>query len=95
VAQATGLFIAAVLLWDVFFRGQLGVSLAFFEEMYSRNLGHLFTSPLRPYELAIALVIISLLRTLIGSEPRHYWRSLFITTRSSRLVCRYWPSSPI
>jgi ABC-2 type transport system permease protein len=66
VAQAAGLFIAAVLLWDVLFRGQLGVSLAFFEEMYSRNLGHLFASPLRPYELAISLVIISLLRTLIG-----------------------------
>lgn len=66
VAQAAGLFIAAVLLWDVLFRGQLGVSLAFFEEMYSRNLGHLFVSPLRPHELVAALVTISLLRTLIG-----------------------------
>lgn len=66
VAQAAGLLIAAVLLWDVLFRGQLGVSLAFFEEMYSRNLGHLFVSPLRPYELVMALLTISLLRTLIG-----------------------------
>lgn len=66
VAQAAGVLIAAVLLWDVMFRGQLGVSTVFFEEMYSRNLGHLFASPLRPYELVIALLAISLIRTLIG-----------------------------
>ncbi|MHB1941747.1 MAG: ABC transporter permease [Acidiferrobacteraceae bacterium] len=59
-------FLAAVLLWDVMFRGQLGVSVVFFEELYSRNLGHLFASPLRPYELVSALLIISFLRTLIG-----------------------------
>ncbi len=66
VAQAAGLFIAAVLLWDVLFRAQLGVSVVFFEEIYSRNLGHLFVSPLRPQELALSLLLVSLLRTLIG-----------------------------
>lgn len=66
VAQAAGLLIAAVLLWDVLFRGQLGVSLTFFEEMYSRNLGHLFVSPLRPHELVLAMLFVSLVRTLIG-----------------------------
>lgn len=66
VAQAFGVFLAAVLLWDVLFRGQLGVSTVFFEEMYSRNLGHLFASPLRPYELVISLLSISFIRTLIG-----------------------------
>jgi len=66
MAQAAGVLIGAVLLWDVMFRGQLGVSTVFFEEMYSRNLGHLFASPLRPYELVIALLTISLLRTLVG-----------------------------
>jgi ABC-2 type transport system permease protein len=64
--QASGVLLAAVLLWDVMFRGHLGVSLAFFEEMYSRNLGHLFASPLRPWELVGALLLISLIRTLIG-----------------------------
>lgn len=66
VAQAAGFFIAAALLWDVLFRAQLGVSVVFYEELYSRNLGHLFVSPLRPYELVMALLTISLLRTLIG-----------------------------
>jgi ABC-2 type transport system permease protein len=66
VAQASGVLMAAVLLWDVLFRAHLGVSLAFFEEVYSRNLGHLFVSPLRVSELVGALLTISLLRTLIG-----------------------------
>jgi len=66
VAQAAGILISAVLLWDVLFRGQLGVALIFMEEMWSRNLSHLFVSPLRPYELVVALITMSLIRTLIG-----------------------------
>lgn len=66
VAQATGVFLTAVLLWDCLFRGQLGVSMAFLEEMYARHLGHLFVSPLRPYELVLAVFTISLVRVMIG-----------------------------
>ncbi len=66
VAQAPGVLLSAVLLWDVLYRGQLGVSLVFFEEMYARNLGHLFASPLRPLELVTAMLAISLLRTVIS-----------------------------
>lgn len=66
LAQASGVLLTGVLLWDVLFRGQLGVSLVFMEEMWSRNLGHLFVSPLRPTELAGALITMSLVRTLIG-----------------------------
>ena len=66
LAQAAGVLIAAVLLWDVLYRGQLGVSLMFFEEMYARNLGHLFVSPLRPHEMALSLLCMSLIRTLIS-----------------------------
>ncbi|MCS3902413.1 ABC-2 type transport system permease protein [Methylohalomonas lacus] len=66
VAQATGVLLSAVLLWDVLFRAQLGVSVAFMEELFARNLGHLFASPLRPQELILALLSISLLRTLLG-----------------------------
>ena len=49
-AQAGGVFIGAVLLWDILFRGQLGFSISFLEEMYARNLGNLMMSPLRPAE---------------------------------------------
>src|SRR5262249_16362476 len=34
-ARAGGIFIGAVLLWDILFRGQLGFSLSFLEEMWS------------------------------------------------------------
>ena len=65
-AQAAGVLLAGVILWDVMFRGQIGLSLVFIEEMWSRNLGHLFVSPLRPWELIAALMLISLIRTVIG-----------------------------
>jgi ABC-2 type transport system permease protein len=66
VAQAASVFLAAVLLWDTLFRGQLGVSLCFLEELYARHLGHLFVSPLRPAELVAANFLVSLVRVLIG-----------------------------
>ncbi len=69
LAQAFGVLLAAVMLWDVMFRSQLGVSISFLEEIWSRNLGHLFVSPLRPYEFAIALMVMSLIRTLFGLLP--------------------------
>jgi ABC-2 type transport system permease protein len=69
VARAGGVLLAAVLLWDVMFRGQLGVSVSFLEELWSRNLGHLFVSPLRPYEWVIALLSMSLVRVVIGVVP--------------------------
>jgi ABC-2 type transport system permease protein len=66
LTDAPGLFIGAVLLWDILFRGQLGVSLTFFEEIYSRNLGNLFVSPLRAWELIAGQLTMSVIRTLIG-----------------------------
>jgi ABC-2 type transport system permease protein len=68
-AQASGVFIGAVLLWDILFRGQLGFSICFLEEMYARNLGNLMMSPLRPIELIAALMIMSVVRLLIGMIP--------------------------
>jgi len=64
--QATGLLLSAVLLWDILFRSQLGLSVVFFEELHSRNLGQLFISPLQPIELILSLMLVSLARTLIG-----------------------------
>ena len=64
--DAPGLLIGAVLLWDVLFRGQLGVSLTFVEEMYARNVANLFVSPLRFAEFVTGQVVLSALRALIG-----------------------------
>jgi len=69
VARAGGVLLGAVLLWDVMFRSQLGVSVSFLEELWSRNLGQLFISPLRPYEWALSLLAMSLVRVGIGVVP--------------------------
>ena len=68
-AKAGGIFIGAVLLWDILVRGQLGFAVAFLEEIWSRNLGHLMMSPLRPYELVSALVLVSFLKLTIAMVP--------------------------
>ncbi len=67
--QAGGAFIGAVLLWDILFRGQIGFSVSFLEEMWSRNLGNLMMTPLRPAELVAALMVMSVVRVLIGLVP--------------------------
>jgi ABC-2 type transport system permease protein len=68
-AKAGGTFIGAVLLWDILFRGQLGFSISFLEEMWARNMGNLMMSPLRPVEFIAALMIMSLIRLAIGMVP--------------------------
>jgi len=67
--QAGGVFIGAVLLWDILFRGQLGFSISFLEEMYARNLGNIMMSPLRPAEFIAALMTMSVIRLAIGMVP--------------------------
>ena len=67
--SAASTFIGAVMLWDVLFRGQLGFSISFLEEMYARNMGNLMMSPLRPIEFVLALTIQSVIRLSIGMVP--------------------------
>jgi ABC-2 type transport system permease protein len=67
--RAATTFVGAVMLWDVLFRGQLGFSISFLEEMYARNMGNLMMSPLRPIELVLALMIQSIIRLSIGMVP--------------------------
>ena len=66
LAQAGGILITAILLWDIMFRSQLSFFLSFLEEIWSRNLGHIFVSPIRPVEMIAALLMVSLIRTLVG-----------------------------
>src|SRR5450755_4534063 len=68
-ANTAGLLLGAVLLWDVLFRGQLGFTFTFLEEIWSRNLANLMMSPLKPAELAASLMLMSLIRLLIGTIP--------------------------
>jgi ABC-2 type transport system permease protein len=67
IAGAT--LLGGVLLWEVALRSQMGVAISFMEEMWSRNLGHVFVSPTRPWELVAALILISVIRMLAGVLP--------------------------
>lgn len=69
MAVAGGTLIGALLLWDTMFRCQLGFSLSFLEEMWSRNMGNLLMSPLRPLEFVAALMAMSVIRLAIGIVP--------------------------
>ena len=68
-ARAGATFVTAVILWDMLMRGQLGYSISFLEEMWSRNLGNLMMSPLKPIEFVISLMLMSLIRLAIGVVP--------------------------
>ena len=68
-AKAGGTFIGAVILWDILFRGQLGFSMSFLEEMWSKNLGNLLMSPLKVSEYLIPLMVMSVVRLAVGVIP--------------------------
>jgi ABC-2 type transport system permease protein len=68
-ANAAGLLVGGVLLWDILVRSQLGFSIAFLEEIWSRNLGHLIMSPLRPAELALSLMVVSMIKLMVAMVP--------------------------
>jgi ABC-2 type transport system permease protein len=68
-AQAAGLFVGGVLLWDILVRSNLGFSVAFLEDIWSRNLGHLMMSPLRPAEFVASLIVVSLLKLGVAMVP--------------------------
>ncbi len=76
-AKAGGTLIGAIILWDILFRGQLGFSMSFLEEMWSRNLGNLMMSPLTPFEFLLSLMIMSLIRLAIGIVPMVVMAAVF------------------
>ena len=69
VTVTAGVLLGGVLLWEVTLRSQMGFAISFLEEIWSRNLGHIFVAPLRPHELVAGLVAMSMLRTAIGVGP--------------------------
>ncbi|WP_439572255.1 ABC transporter permease [Phreatobacter sp.] len=64
-----GALVSGLLLWEILFRGQIGFSISFLEEVWSRNLGNILMSPLRPFEFVAALMVMSLLRLAVGMIP--------------------------
>jgi ABC-2 type transport system permease protein len=67
--MAGAALLGGVLLWEITLRSQMGFTISFMEEMWSRNLGHIFVSPLRPWEMVLALIALSVFRMLIALIP--------------------------
>lgn len=60
-------FVGALILWDILFRSQQGISVSFLEDMWSRNLLNIFVSPLSPAEYVSSLMLISIVKLLLTS----------------------------
>jgi ABC-2 type transport system permease protein len=55
-------FLGALILWDMLFRAQQGITISFLEELWARNLMNLFASPLKPSEFLAATMVMSILK---------------------------------
>jgi len=57
--------IGATIFWDVLFRAQMGVSISFLEDMWTRNLLNIFVAPIRIREYLAAMFCMGVLRVSI------------------------------
>ncbi len=57
-------FIGALILWDVLFRAEQGISVSFLEDMWSRNLINVFVAPVTVTEYLASLMLISAVKVI-------------------------------
>ncbi|QSR87021.1 ABC transporter permease [Candidatus Methylacidiphilum infernorum] len=57
--------IGAMILWDVLYRTQLGITVSFLEDVWSKNLINLFVSPITIEEFFAATILVGVIKSLI------------------------------
>lgn len=62
--KAVDFLLGALVLWTVLYRAQLGVTVAFLEDIWSRNFVNVFVTPVSLTELLVATGIISAAKAL-------------------------------
>ena len=62
----TSVLLGAVLFWDFFIRVMQGVTLTFFEDVWSRNFVNIFATPLLISEYLTGLVVSSIATSVVG-----------------------------
>ena len=77
VPNFVAFFIGALILWDILFRAQQGISVTYLEEVWSRNLMNLFVSPLSVAEFLLAMVIVSLGKLVVAALTMASLAALF------------------
>lgn len=58
--------LGAVLLWDFFIRVMQGITIAFFEDVWTRNFLNIFSTPLSISEYVTGLVLTSVATSIVG-----------------------------
>jgi len=61
-----GLLLGAAILWGVFYSFQRDVAVGFLDELWSRNLVNIFSTPLSVSEYITGLIIVNLIRAMVG-----------------------------
>jgi ABC-2 type transport system permease protein len=69
--------LGALILWDILFRSQQGLSVSFLEDMWARNLLNIFVSPISPVEYISALMLVSIVKLLLASAVMVLFAWLF------------------
>ena len=69
--------LGALILWDILFRSQQGLSVSFLEDMWARNLLNIFVSPISPIEYITALMLVSIVKLLLASAVMVLFAWLF------------------
>jgi len=61
------LFLGALIFWNILIRAQQGLAVGFLEDIWARNLLHLFVSPLTSFEYLLGLILYSLFKATLAS----------------------------
>lgn len=60
--RAGAAIVGALILWDILFRSQQSVAMAFLEDVWSRNLLNVFASPIRPAEYVVGGIVAGIIK---------------------------------
>jgi len=63
---ALGVFLGAIILWNVFFRICQDISVSFLDDIWARSTVTLFSSPLTLGEFGAAVVVLGLIKVLVS-----------------------------
>lgn len=73
----SGVILGACMMWNIMLRSQISLFQSFMEELWSRNIGHIYVSPLRPQEYVLGLVLVGIVRVTIAMTPCLLFAQLF------------------
>lgn len=59
-------FLGAVIVWGIFYSFQRDIGVGFLDELWSRNLLNLFSSPLTVWEYTTGLLVITVIKASVG-----------------------------